>query len=57
MWGANLQKNRDKVVKSALSLFNDPRLDKPILNNQKGLDQELLETHIWPITANDSVNY
>jgi len=55
MWGADLRKNRDTIVKAASKLFSDSRLNKLIINNEKGLDQQLLESHIWPITANDSV--
>jgi len=55
MWGADLRKNREKIVKAASKLFNDPRLNKLIINNEKGLDQQLLDSHIWPLTLDDNV--
>lgn len=59
IWGANLQRsaNRDKILKAADELFKDPRLYKLVIHDRKGIDQELLTTHIWPLTLlnDDSV--
>jgi len=59
IWGANLQRseNREKIETAADELFKDPRLYKLVIQDRKGIDQELLTTHIWPLTLlkDDSV--
>ena len=55
MWGANLLRRRNEILKAAFGLFNDNRISNPGKYNKKGFDQNLLRSHIWPLTRHDSV--